>query len=163
MKIWIEVVVILFLIQSFLNNETTYKREWKVKIRWSIKLLSIWPTLFRVVCKIDWIWNIIRALGSTTCKTINYTSFVVNVHDDTGNVVLSTGNLEMDAVAGMSHEGICSVAKCIDGHFRDLLRKISPLFYMTGIILLAFYIFYSQSNSLHRNTKNKKLKWHSKF
>lgn len=43
--------------------------------------------------------------------------FEVKVHNEHGDIVLSTGNLGMDMIGNMTVSDLDSVSKCIDGHF----------------------------------------------
>lgn len=58
--------------------------------------------------------------------------FHVRVHNESGQIVLSTGPLEMDAAANLSENELDAVYECIDGHFR--------LVAVAGTVLLAIVI-----------------------
>jgi alkaline phosphatase D len=64
-------------------------------------------------------------------------SFEVKVHNENGEVILSTGELEMSTAAGMSTQELESVAKCIDGHLVYFMKKMN----VTGWALLVLALY----------------------
>lgn len=63
-------------------------------------------------------------------------SFEVKVHNENGEVILSTGELGMGAAAGMTTHELESVAKCIDGHLVHLMKKMNIIGWMSFTLIL---------------------------
>ena len=83
-------------------------------------------------------------------------TFRVRVHDEDGDVVLST-TCGMDDAANMSEEDIRGVPKCIDGHMWPFIRRVAP-FHGAGLIFVCSYLFFFRSISRPKTTSLKKSK-----
>ncbi|KAL3794310.1 hypothetical protein HJC23_012435 [Cyclotella cryptica] len=79
-------------------------------------------------------------------------SFEVNVHDEHGDVFLSTGSLGMDSSAGLTTKELEVVAKCIDGHFLGIVTRMK---YPTVVIFLLFCCYFWKPVSSRLNWKSR--------
>ena len=61
--------------------------------------------------------------------------FEVKVHNEHGDIVLSTGNIGMDIIGNMTVRDLASVTKCIDGHFYAAAN-------MSYIVCMAIAVFF---------------------
>ena len=77
----------------------------------------------------------------------------MNVHDESGDVMLTTGSLKMDAMASMSEQEIDAIAKCIDGHFLPFIRMLVILC-LSFLVLVFFYRYALNSNAKTKQFKN---------
>lgn len=85
-------------------------------------------------------------------------SFRVRVHDEAGVAVLSTGRLDMDAVAGLSSEDLGAVARCIDGHFWPVVRRMAPLYITLWLLVLYRVRLFLRTSPLPQNCNTNKVK-----
>ncbi|KAL7481266.1 hypothetical protein ACHAW6_006943 [Cyclotella cf. meneghiniana] len=67
-------------------------------------------------------------------------SFEVKVHDERGDVLLSTGSLGMDSVAGLTIKELEGIAKCIDGHFLTIVKRMKFPFGVVLILICSFVL-----------------------
>ena len=74
--------------------------------------------------------------------------FYVKVHNESGQVVLNTGELEIDASANLSGSELDAVYKCIDGHFLHLQNMAAVI-----IIGLVFHHFLMKRRRTLKRTK----------
>jgi alkaline phosphatase D len=77
-------------------------------------------------------------------------SFEVQVHNEYGDVILSTGSLQMDTSADMTPKQLESVAKCIDGHFISAAKRMNFPESMAIVMLFVCLYFYFVKPSLSR-------------
>jgi alkaline phosphatase D len=68
----------------------------------------------------------------------NKREFFVKIHNESGNVVLNTGPLEMDAAANLSESEVDAVPKCVDGHLIPVIQNSAAF---AGIMTIAFALY----------------------
>jgi len=81
-------------------------------------------------------------------------TFAVNIHDDDGDIVLSTGSLGVDISAGYMN----SIPGCIDGHFLPFLQKFGPwIFVFLAANILTLVLRSRHFRSRPRSKKDKQV------
>ena len=79
--------------------------------------------------------------------------FVVSIHNESGQIVLNTGSIELGKAPSLSESELKEVAKCVDGHFIPVIQHVVALAALI-MIGLAFYKF-ALRRSLERSWKRK--------
>jgi len=96
-----------------------------------------------------------RNFGSIEIDWESTRSYKVNVHDTTGQIMLST-RIEMDTAANMSDLEIHAIPNCIDGHLIPVLKDVIS-FYIAGFLIFCVWYLFLQDDTLESNNTNRQL------
>ncbi|KAK1744159.1 alkaline phosphatase D family protein [Skeletonema marinoi] len=78
--------------------------------------------------------------------------FHVKVHNESGQVVLHTGPLEIDTAANLSESELAAVDKCIDGHFFITIHLYN-MAALVGVVMMFGLVFWMKRRRQRTHTK----------
>ena len=81
-------------------------------------------------------------------------SYQVQVHDTSGQIVLST-RIKMDTAANKSVSDIHAIPNCINGHLIPVMRDVVS-FYIAGFLIFCVWYLFLQDDTLENNNTNRK-------
>lgn len=84
-------------------------------------------------------------------------TFRVSVHDESGDLVLSTVR-KMDVASNMSEEDVRNVSKCIDGHMWPYIRRVAAFHPAVIVVGCSCLLLYRSMSRRRLNTNTKKSK-----
>lgn len=80
-------------------------------------------------------------------------SFEVKIHNESGDAVLATGLLGMDASLRMSDGELDEIRGSIDGHFLPLIKGVVP--YCIVVLLITFIFYFARKRSNEAKSHDK--------